>query len=130
MFAAPASGSPGLASSESALAPGAVEARPAGGEPAAGECFEPAAAAAAGGEPEDDEECLEPAVAEGAGGESEAEEDCDIAEPAPKRAARDKEKGCSKRRWKPKGCGQCRQLAQEGLHGYYFQDDEVIAGGC
>ena len=93
-----------------------------------------AAAVAAGGEPEDDgdieEECLEPAVAEGAGGESEAEEDCDIAEPAPKRAARDKEKGCSKCRWKPKGCGQCRQLAQAGLHGYYFQDDEVIAGGA
>ena len=47
----------------------------------------------------------------------------------PKRAARDKEKGCAKCRWKPKGCGQCRQWAEEGLHGYYFQDDEVIAGG-
>ena len=46
---------------------------------------------------------MEPAVAEGAGGESEAEEDCDIAEPAPKMAARDKEKGCAKCRWKPKG---------------------------
>ena len=101
----------------------------AGGEPAARECFEPAAAAAAGGELEDEKECLEPAVAEGAGGESEAEEDCDIAEPAPKMAARDKEKGCAKCRWKPKGCGQCRQWAEEGLHGYYFQDDEVIAGG-
>ena len=134
MVAAPASGSPGPASSESALAPGAVEARPAGGEPAAGECFEPAAAAAAGGEPEDDEECLEPAVAEGAGGEAEAEEDCDIEEAEEVRqrpaAAIDKGKGCYKCRWVPKGCGQCRQWAQEGLRGYEFQDDEVIAGGC
>ena len=106
----------------------------AGGEPAAGECFEHAAAAAAGGEPEDDEECLEPAVAEGAGGEAEAEEDCDIEEAEEVRqrpaAAIDKGKGCYKCRWVPKGCGQCRQWAQEGLHGYYFQGDEVIAGGC
>ena len=66
----------------------------------------------------------------GAGGESEAEEDCDIAEPAPKRAARDnKEKGCSKCRRAAKGRGQCQQWAQDGLHGYYFQDDEVISGG-
>ena len=106
------------------MGPGVMR-RPAAAAVAAG--GEPAVAA--GGELEDEKECLEPAVAEGAGGESEAEEDCDIAEPAPKRAARDKEKGCAKCRWKPKGCGQCWQWAQEGLHGYYFQDDEVIAGG-
>ena len=73
---------------------------------------------------------MEPAVAEGAGGESEAEEDCDIAEPAPKKAARDKEKGCAKCKWIRKGCGRCRRWAEEGVHGYYyFQDDELIAGG-
>ena len=120
---------PAAAAKGAVGAMGAAAAVAAAGEPAARECFEPAAAAAAGGELEDEKECLEPAVAEGAGGESEAEEDCDIAEPAPKKAARDKEKGCAKCKWIRKGCGRCRRWAEEGLHGYYFQDDEVIAGG-
>ena len=126
---------PGVMRRPAAAAGGGEPAVAAGGEPAARECFEPAVAAggepavAAGGELEDEKECLEPAVAEGAGGESEAEEDCDIAEPAPKKAARDKEKGCAKCKWIRKGCGRCRRWAEEGLHGYYFQDDEVIAGG-
>ena len=49
--------------------------------------------------------------------------------PPPQQQHNHKEKGCAKCRWRPKGCGQCRQWAEEGLHGYYFQDDEVIAGG-
>ena len=105
---------PAAAAKGAAGAMGAAAAVAAGGEPAARECFEPAAAAAAGGELEAEKECLEPAVAEGAGGESEAEEDCDIAEPAPKRAARDKEKamlldsppcsGCVSRGSLPRTC--------------------------